>query len=180
MRLVIASLGVAAAAAFGTAVAQPAQPGGSCRPDIEKFCKDVAPGKGAIARCLVRHETELSPACRESVAQGRQRAAQAKQRAQEFAEVCRADADKLCQGVQPGQGRIAGCLVDKKAQLSPGCRQAIEDGERRQPCFADVQRLCKDVKPGEGRIAACMTANEARLSAECKADIAQKRKRAPR
>lgn len=179
MRLAIASLAVTAAATFGTATAQPAQTGGTCRPEIERFCKDVKPGKGAVARCLAENEAELSPACRESVAQSRRRAVQARRNAKALAEACRADADKLCPGLQPGQGRVVSCLVEKKEQVSPGCRKAIAAGESRHPCAADVNRLCKDVKPGDGRIAACMKRNESKLSAPCKASLAQARERTP-
>jgi hypothetical protein len=35
----------------------------ACRGDVEKFCKDVAAGKGRIVSCLKSHETELSGAC---------------------------------------------------------------------------------------------------------------------
>ena len=177
MKITIATLAILAASYVSVAAAQPAERGSACRPDVEKFCKDVKPGKGAVARCLVQHESELSPACRESVAQGRQRAAQARQRVEAFAEACKADAEKLCQGIRPGQGRIANCLIEKKDQVSPGCRQAIAEGERRHPCYADTQRFCKDVKPGEGRVAACMKQNGGQLSAACKARIEQERKR---
>ena len=35
----------------------------ACKPDAEKFCKDVKPGKGLIIRCLKQHQTELSADC---------------------------------------------------------------------------------------------------------------------
>jgi hypothetical protein len=36
---------------------------GPCKGDIEKFCKDVKPGRGRIINCLRQHETELSVDC---------------------------------------------------------------------------------------------------------------------
>ncbi|HEX9860282.1 MAG TPA: hypothetical protein VGB23_03705, partial [Nitrospirota bacterium] len=36
-----------------------------------KFCKEVEHGKGRIFRCLMEHESELSPACREKLPKGR-------------------------------------------------------------------------------------------------------------
>jgi hypothetical protein len=39
----------------------------ACGKDIEKFCKDVKPGAGRIAKCLRGVESELSPACRQKV-----------------------------------------------------------------------------------------------------------------
>ncbi len=81
---------------------------------------------------------------------------------------CRADLEKLCKGVQSGQGRIARCLAEHKDQLSAGCREKIARAESRHPCMKDVKTLCKGVEPGEGRIAQCLKQHEAELSAECK------------
>jgi len=41
----------------------------ACRNDAAAFCRDVQPGEGRIARCLKRHEADLSPACRSYVTQ---------------------------------------------------------------------------------------------------------------
>jgi hypothetical protein len=38
---------------------------------------------------------------------------------------CKADAEKLCPGVQPGEGRIKACFKQHKDQLSPECKNAI-------------------------------------------------------
>ena len=37
---------------------------------------------------------------------------------------CAGDAQKLCEGVQPGGGRIVACLKEHKDSLSDGCKQA--------------------------------------------------------
>ena len=42
-------------------------------------------------------------------------------------EACKADVEKLCPGVQPGEGRIAACLKGKHRQLSDGCKTAIKE-----------------------------------------------------
>jgi hypothetical protein len=140
----------------------------ACRADVEKLCKGIQPGGGRIATCLKQHESELSPGCREAVAE-------AKEQIKEFAEVCKPDAEKLCKGVQPGQGRVARCLAEHKDQLSAGCREKIVRAESRHPCMKDVGTLCKGVQPGEGRIAQCLKQHEAELSAECKAHHPQER-----
>ena len=38
---------------------------------------------------------------------------------------CKADVEKLCAGIQPGGGRIAGCLKQNEAQVSPACKDAL-------------------------------------------------------
>lgn len=37
---------------------------------------------------------------------------------------CKTDIARFCQGVQPGGGRIKGCLETHRGELSPGCVQA--------------------------------------------------------
>jgi hypothetical protein len=39
----------------------------ACRDDVAKFCKDVDPKQGGVAKCLKEHASELSVACRESI-----------------------------------------------------------------------------------------------------------------
>ena len=39
---------------------------------------------------------------------------------------CTGDAQRLCRGVQPGEGRIAQCLRARATELSPGCIQAVQ------------------------------------------------------
>jgi hypothetical protein len=36
----------------------------ACAEDIQKFCKDIQPGGGRIAKCLKEHACDLSPACK--------------------------------------------------------------------------------------------------------------------
>lgn len=39
---------------------------------------------------------------------------------------CRGDAQRLCQGVQPGGGRIGQCLKARMSEISPGCLEAVK------------------------------------------------------
>jgi Cysteine rich repeat len=39
---------------------------------------------------------------------------------------CKADYQKLCQGVRPGGGRAVACLNDHMDQLSPICKDAMQ------------------------------------------------------
>jgi hypothetical protein len=38
---------------------------------------------------------------------------------------CKADAEKLCPGVERGHGRIAACLRQNEAQVSAACKDAM-------------------------------------------------------
>jgi hypothetical protein len=39
---------------------------------------------------------------------------------------CKSDMARLCPGVQPGGGRIIGCLKEHKMEVSVGCATAIQ------------------------------------------------------
>ncbi|MFX8832873.1 cysteine rich repeat-containing protein, partial [Acinetobacter baumannii] len=49
-----------------------------------------------------------------------------KERARTLARACRADAQKFCQGIDPGGGRLLTCLKGREADLSAGCRDALK------------------------------------------------------
>jgi hypothetical protein len=112
---------LAAAVLFGPggAGAAAAQRQGPCADDIAKFCKDVQPGRGRIARCLKLHEKDLSTTCKQQVAE-------VKKRGQEFRAACEDDVFKLCGNVQPGGGRILSCLKQHEQELTPDCRSQMQ------------------------------------------------------
>lgn len=154
--IIFLTLGISGAQAEDT------QMRGACRADVKRFCKDVQPGGGRIAMCLKQHQAELSPGCRE-------RMAEAKKERKQLADACQADAESLCKGEQHGQGRVMRCLAENKDKLSSACRAEMAEAQSRHPCMKDMERLCKGVQPGEGRMKECMKQNEADLSPECKA-----------
>jgi hypothetical protein len=46
--------------------------------------------------------------------------------------VCRVDVEKFCSEIQPGGGRIAGCLKQNEAQVSAICKDAIAKARERK------------------------------------------------
>jgi hypothetical protein len=89
-----------------------------CRDDAAKLCQGVKPGGGAVARCLKEHSSELSPACKKNIAK-------AKRKAREFKEACKDDAQRLCEGVKRGGGKIVQCLKQHEDELSAECREKM-------------------------------------------------------
>jgi hypothetical protein len=92
---------------------------------------------------------------------------------------CKADFEKFCKDVKPGQGRIVRCMKAHENELSPACRDQIAaDREKAQEfikaCKPDADKFCKGIKPGHGRIISCLKSHEAELSAPCKADFQKK------
>jgi Cysteine rich repeat len=105
----------AAALASGAYAQEKAPKGrGPCAEDAKKFCGDVEPGGGRIAKCMKSHEADLSPACQDQIKA-------AKQRVEQVREECKGDAEKFCKDVKPGGGRMLECLKSHQAELAPGC-----------------------------------------------------------
>lgn len=49
------------------------------------------------------------------------------------AAACQQDMKTLCQGVKPGEGRIAACLREHHDQVSDGCKAALKEAQRQHP-----------------------------------------------
>ncbi len=93
---------------------------------------------------------------------------------------CKADFERLCGDVAPGQGRIQDCLKEHKDEISQECKaflkvkaEEIRDKIEQvaDACKGDIERFCKNVEPGEGRILKCLLLHRDSLSKECKSSI---------
>ena len=88
-------------------------------------------------------------------------------------DVCKADIQKFCPSVTPGEGRILMCLQSHIDQISPACRGAMEKGktevkEAADACRDDAEKFCAGIQPGGGRLAICLNRNFESLSPACK------------
>jgi hypothetical protein len=101
-----------------------ARGGGPCREDMEKFCKDVPPGRGKARECMQEHLADLSPDCRAQLQATRKGAGRGA-----LQTACSADADKFCKELKPGQGGLYHCLKGHESELSEGCKTAITGGQ---------------------------------------------------
>lgn len=95
---------------------------------------------------------------------------------------CKADFERLCSDVKPGQGRIHSCLMQHKDEISSECKAFLEAKAEEvrdkfeklaDTCKGDAERFCKNVEPGEGRILRCLFIHKDSLSPECKSSISQ-------
>jgi len=81
---------------------------------------------------------------------------------------CAEDLDKICAGVQPGDGRIMDCVREHFGELSAPCQNAlIANVTITRVCKADAEQKCAGVQPGGGRIQACMKDHFTELSEPC-------------
>ncbi len=90
----------------------------SCANDYFRWCQATPRGQGRVLSCLSKRWNDLSSTCRDAV--GR-----VSERIQRFTDSCRGDADRLCQGVEPGQGRIFACLKLQERAVSSRCQAAL-------------------------------------------------------
>jgi len=86
---------------------------GPCAEDAKKLCPGM---KGqALKDCMKRNEAKVSPECKAQT-----------ERANKIRAACKGDAEKFCNDVKPGKGRLHACLQKNEAQLSSACRDAIK------------------------------------------------------
>jgi multidrug efflux system outer membrane protein len=104
------------------ATAAPAAPAAAdypCMDEIEKYCKDIPPGKGELILCLSKRRQDLGPVCREKVDKNSARLEEARR-------ICTPDIEKYCPKIVEGQGRLLKCFKDHIASISPACREQVE------------------------------------------------------
>jgi hypothetical protein len=91
-----------------------------CANDVFRFCPATPRGGGRVLECLRPHvgRHELSSSCEDAVAT-------AVEKLDEFRTACADDLAALCQGVQPGTGRLLMCLRYQSDKISSRCRQAV-------------------------------------------------------
>ncbi|CAI7919345.1 unnamed protein product, partial [Closterium sp. NIES-53] len=135
----------------------------ACKADITKFCDDdfLYPEPGNIIACLreVKQVEKLQDACLAEVLRHQMEAADDFVMDPQLRELCSGEADRLCKGVEPGEGRVQNCL---DACLAEVLRHHMEpaddfvmDPQLRELCSGEADRLCKGVEPGEGRVQNC-------------------------
>jgi hypothetical protein len=154
--VMLVSMSLAASAAWAE---------GPCDDDVEKFCKDVEGGEGKVAYCLWKKRHQLSKKCARQVEKDKARATDAN-------DACKDDVEKYCKDVEPGEGRVAACLITNKDKLSMACHQTVrveQDSSMsfHKACKGDIKKLCAGVKPWKGRILACLNEKKSELSVDC-------------
>jgi hypothetical protein len=83
-------------------------------------------------------------------------------------QACGEDISRVCAGIQPGEGRITGCVREHFTKLSAPCRDAlISSVTITKACKADYQVKCAGIEPGGGRSQACVKNHFAELDELC-------------
>jgi sialic acid synthase SpsE len=95
---------------------------------------------------------------------------------------CGADIKKLCSGLNLGNNRIADCLHQNAAKVSPTCTSSlasvsasIQQREQAQAayskvCAHDIAQRCRGIK-GDGYILGCLIKTQKLVTGKCNAAI---------
>lgn len=96
-------------------------------------------------------------------------------------EACKAEIEKLCPGMKPGDGKYGQCLVDHQKDFSLPCKKYAdaavarkEDLKQLPSCIADAERLCPGTPRSLTRITKCLRMHQGDLSADCKQEIGKR------
>ena len=90
----------------------------------------------------------------------------------ELTGACLKDAKAQCPGVQPGGGKIKGCLKTHIKDLSDDCKAVLVKAVNVKACADDAKKYCADTKAGGGALEACMKSHIADVSDACKVAMA--------
>src|SRR5277367_4242666 len=97
----------------------------SCAEDIKKYCSDVTPGEGRMIYCMQAHEDKISPKCAFDLEEAATDIQLSADNLKEAVVACKAEITGVCGKIQPGQGRVAACVMANKATASKSCVEAI-------------------------------------------------------
>ncbi|KAF6255138.1 hypothetical protein COO60DRAFT_1702966 [Scenedesmus sp. NREL 46B-D3] len=160
--------------------------GRACKTERRLFCEGVPPDHGAVLDCLAdfRDDPRFGDECRDALTSQFMLAVGDIRLLTALHNGCAADAAQLCPDVQPGSGRVIGCLQQRSSAVrSSSCRRQLMrlqgfaahdyrlDFHLRQACSADVAKHCMHVVPGNGRIHMCLRQNDGKLSQQCEQQV---------
>jgi Cysteine rich repeat len=98
----------------------------SCADDIKKYCSDVTPGEGRMIYCMQAHEDKISPKCAFDLEEAATDVQLSADNLKDAIAACKVEITGVCGKIQPGQGRIAACLVANKSTASKSCAEALD------------------------------------------------------
>lgn len=97
-----------------------------CATELTEYCSQVTPGEGRVLACLYAHGEKLSGQCEYALYDAAAQLEQFVSNLSYLMHECTDDVNQQCAVVQAGEGRLAQCLLDNKANLTPRCSAAID------------------------------------------------------
>jgi hypothetical protein len=98
--------------------------------------------------------------------------------AQDKANPCLPDVEKLCKGIPAAGGRVMKCLNDNEAKLSGECRKTLGLVKVEwAACRDDAEKLCRNAAGDKGGLSKCLVDHENKVTAPCKSAMDEARER---
>ena len=97
-----------------------------CAKDIKKYCSNVTPGEGRMVYCMQAYEDKISAKCAFELEDAATTVLSTADALKDTVIACKAEITGVCGKIQPGEGRIAACLLANKSTASAGCGEAIK------------------------------------------------------
>jgi outer membrane protein OmpA-like peptidoglycan-associated protein len=129
---------------FADAVNQMAM---ACKTDISKYCKKVSLGGGRLAQCLTQSEM-VSANCKSTLSALSQMVQKRAAARASVLKICDRDIDRLCSGVQQGDGNLMQCFFATRKNASAQCQQVVADAGYEVPIVADQPTTQIALDPG--------------------------------
>jgi len=98
-----------------------------CEMEIANYCSQVTPGEGRLLACFYAHGDKLSAQCEYALYLGVGQLEEFANAVILVADACHDDLLAFCGDVELGQGRVATCLLESKAEVQDSCRQAMDE-----------------------------------------------------
>ena len=96
-----------------------------CQTELETYCKDVTPGQSRVLACLYSRSDKLSGKCEYALYDAAVQLERAVATLSYLVNECADDLDKLCDGVEAGEGRLLTCLDNNAKDVSQRCKDAV-------------------------------------------------------
>lgn len=170
---------------------------GGCFNPYNEFCKDVKPGKGALAHCLYakyeeqkRKEPEywfstFNKQCKRELENWIRDSIRDMKRDGQVTHACKTDIEQHCstkealnvEGHEPND--VLACLKDNMTNLRESCKYGVtwfvmfelddytRDPDLQRDCSGDAARLCPGVEHGESRVLICLEKKMNQASFKC-------------
>ena len=97
-----------------------------CETELTQYCGQVTPGEGRGLACLYAHGDKLSGQCEYALYDASAQLERFVSALSYLVHECADDVAAQCAEVEAGEGRLAQCLLDNKASLTPRCSTAID------------------------------------------------------
>jgi hypothetical protein len=94
-----------------------------CAEDAKKLCSSNKGNREAMTKCMLDHQNDLSPACKEKLQAAK---GKAKEKMMSIKENCMEDMKKFCSKETTGKEGKGKCLKSHVDQLSPKCKESFK------------------------------------------------------